>query len=79
MNLEIDRVIRIFFSLEYELLCRLGLDGISACFCISPLNQSPSVPYRYIKKLPTNGKNVCNMLIITNIEAQMGIYLKEKD
>ena len=51
MNLDIDRVIRIFFSLKYE-LCRLGLDGISACFCTSTLNQSPSVPYRYINKLP---------------------------
>ena len=36
----------------YELLYRLGLDGISACFCSSILNQSPSVPYRYINKLP---------------------------
>ena len=52
MNLDIDHVIRIFFSLKYELLYRLGLDGISACFCSSALNQSPSVPYRYINKLP---------------------------
>ena len=52
MNLDIDRVIRIFFSLKYEFLYRLGLDGISACFCSSPLNQSPSVPDRYINKLP---------------------------
>ena len=52
MNIDIDRVIRIFFSLKYEFLCRLGLDGISASFCSSPLNQSPSVPYRYINKLP---------------------------
>ena len=52
MNLDIDRVIRIFFSLKYELLYRLGLDGISACFCSSTLNQSPSAPYRYIDKLP---------------------------
>ena len=54
MNLDKDRVIRIFFSLKYELLCRLGLDGISACFCFSTLNQSPSVPYRYINKLPVS-------------------------
>ena len=52
MNLDIDRVIRIFFSRNYESLYRLGFDGISACFCSSPLNQSPSVPYRYINKLP---------------------------
>ena len=52
MNLDIDGVIRIFFSLKFYLLCRLGLDGISACFCSSALNQSPSVPYQYINKLP---------------------------
>ena len=52
MNLNIDRVIRMFFSLKYELLYRLGLDGISACFCSSTLNQFPIVPYRYINKLP---------------------------
>ena len=53
MNLDIDRVIRIFFfPLKYELLYRLRLDGISACFCTSTLNQSPSVPYRYINKPP---------------------------
>ena len=51
MNLDIDGVIRIFFSLKYELLYRLGLDGISACFCSSTLKQSSSVPYRYINKL----------------------------
>ena len=51
MNLDIDRVIRIIFSLKYELLYRLELDGISACFCSCTLNQSPSVPYRYINKL----------------------------
>ena len=51
MNLDTDRAIRIFFSLKYELLYRLGLDGISACFCSSTLNQFPSVPYRYINKL----------------------------
>ena len=51
MNLDIDCVIRIFFSLKYEFLYRLGLDGNSACFCSSALNQSASVhfvPYRYI-------------------------------
>ena len=52
MNLDIDRVIRIFFSLKYELLYRLGFDAISACFYFSSLDQSPSVPYRYINKLP---------------------------
>ena len=52
INLDIDRVIRIFFSLKYELLYRLGLHGISVCFCSSTLNQSPSVPYRYINILP---------------------------
>ena len=52
MNLDIYLVITIFFSLKYELLNRLGLDGISARFCSSTLNQSPSVPYRYINKLP---------------------------
>ena len=51
MNLDTDRVIRIFFSLKYEFLYRLGLDGISACFCSSSLNQSPCVPYQYINKL----------------------------
>ena len=52
MNSDIDRVIKIFFSLKYELLYTLGLDEISACFCSSSLNWSPSVPYRYINKLP---------------------------
>ena len=52
MNLDVDCVIRIFFSLKYELLYRLGLHGISACFCSSMLNRSASVPYRYINKLP---------------------------
>ena len=52
MNLDIDCEVRIFFSLKYELLYRLGLDGISACFCSSTLNKSPSVAYRYINKLP---------------------------
>ena len=52
MNLDIDRVIRIFFSLKYDLLYMLGLDGMHAYFCSSTLNQSPSVPYRYINKIP---------------------------
>ena len=51
MNSDIDRVIRIFFSLKYELLYRLGLHGISARFCSSTFDRSPSVPYRYINKL----------------------------
>ena len=54
MNLDIDCVDRIFFSLKYDLLYMLGLDGISACFCSSTLNPSPSVPYRYINKLPVS-------------------------
>ena len=78
MNLDIDRVIIIFFSLKYELLYRLGLDGISACFCSSTLNQPPSVPYRYINKQPII-VHYAYEVMITNIEAQMGIYLKEKD
>ena len=49
MNLDIDGVIRIFFSLKFELLYKLGLDGISARFCSSTLNQSLSVPNRYKK------------------------------
>ena len=51
-NSDIDRVIRLFFSLTYDLLNRLGLDGISACFCSSTFNSSPRVPYRYVNKLP---------------------------
>ena len=51
MNLDTHRVIRIFFSLKYELLYRLGSDGISTFFCSSTLNQSPSVPYRYKNEL----------------------------
>ena len=47
MHGDIDCVIRLFFSLKYDLLYRLGLDGISACFCSSTLNLFPSVPYRY--------------------------------
>ena len=38
MKLDIDSVIRLFFSLKYDLLYRLELDGISACFCSSTLN-----------------------------------------
>ena len=52
MNLDIDRVLGLFFSLKYDLLYRLGLHGISACFCLPTLNQSPCVPYRYINELP---------------------------
>ena len=52
MNLDIDRVVRLSFSLKYDLLYGLGLDGISACFCSSTLNLSPSVPYRYLNRLP---------------------------
>ena len=37
MNLDIDRVFGLFFSLKY-ILYRLGLDGISACFCLSTLS-----------------------------------------
>ena len=59
MNLDIDRVIRLFFSLKYDHLYRLGLDGISACFCFPTLNWSPSVPHRYINKLPISGAKLC--------------------
>ena len=38
MNLDIDRVFGLFFSLKYDILYSLGLDGISACFCSSTLN-----------------------------------------
>ena len=38
MNLDIDRVFGLFFSLKYDFLYRLGLDGISACFSSSTLN-----------------------------------------
>ena len=38
MNLDIDHAFGLFFSLKYDLLYRLGLDGISACFCSSTLN-----------------------------------------
>ena len=32
INLDIDRVFGVFFSLKYDLLYKLGLDVISACF-----------------------------------------------
>ena len=38
MNLNIDSVITLFFSLKYDLLYRLELDGIAVCFCSSTLN-----------------------------------------
>ena len=38
MNLDIDHVFGLFFSMKYDLLYRLGLDGISASFCSSTLN-----------------------------------------
>ena len=38
MNLDIYSVIRLFFSLKYDLLYRLELDGTSACFCSFTLN-----------------------------------------
>ena len=57
MNLDIDRVIKLSFSLKYDFLYRLGLDGISACFCSSTLNWSPSVPHCYINELPLSGAN----------------------
>ena len=47
-------------------------------FLFSTLNQSPSVSYRYINKLPISSLNLCIMLLITNIEAQIGIYFKEE-
>ena len=61
------------------LVYRLGLDGISACFCSSTLNLFPSVPYRYPIYCRSVASNLCIKLMIANIEAQMGIYLKEKD
>ena len=79
MNLDIDRVIRLFFSLKYNQLYRLGLDGIYAWICSYTLNLSQSVPQRYINKLPGSVvHNSCIKLMTTNKEAQMGIYLKEK-
>ena len=61
MNLYLDRVFGLFFILKYDLLCRLGLDGISACFCLSTLNQSPSVPYRYINELPSSSVKLVHL------------------
>ena len=52
INLDIDSVSRLFFPLKNDFLYRLELDGISAYFCSSTLNLSPSVRYRYINKLP---------------------------
>ena len=37
MNLDIDRLFGLFFSLKYDLFYRLGLDGISV-FCSFSLN-----------------------------------------
>ena len=51
MNLDIDRVFGLFFSLKYDHLYRLGLNRMSVCFCLSTLNESPSVPYRYKNEL----------------------------
>ena len=44
MNLDIDRVIELFFPHKCEFLYRLGLDGILVCFYHSSLNKSPSEP-----------------------------------
>ena len=38
MNLDIDCVFGLFFSLKYDLLYKMGLDGISARFYSSTLN-----------------------------------------
>ena len=38
MNLDINSVIRLVFSLKYDLLYRLELGEISARFCSSALN-----------------------------------------
>ena len=39
MNLDIDRVIELIFSLKYIFyIYRLGLDGISACFAAPHMN-----------------------------------------
>ena len=42
MNLDIDRVIELFFPHKCEFLYRLGLDGILVCFA-APLWISPQV------------------------------------
>ena len=51
MILDINREIRYIFSIIYDILYRLGLDGISECFNSSTLIKSPRVPHRYINKL----------------------------
>ena len=42
MNLDIDRVFGLFFSLKYDLLYRLGLDEFLRVF-VRPLQISPKV------------------------------------
>ena len=44
INLDIYRVIEFIFSITYEFLYRLGLDGNLVCFCCSSLIKSPSEP-----------------------------------
>ena len=44
MNLDIDRVIELFFPHKCDFLISLVLDGILVCFCRSSLNKSPSEP-----------------------------------
>ena len=44
MNLDIDRIIELFFPHKCDFLFRLGLDGNLVCFCRSSLNWSPSEP-----------------------------------
>ena len=45
MNLDIDRVTKLFFTHKCDFLYRLGLDGILVSFWRSSLNKSPSEPY----------------------------------
>ena len=40
---------------------------------------APKCTLWYINKLPIRSLNLCFMLMITNIKAQMGKYLKKKD
>ena len=50
-------------------------------FFVTPLSISPQVyliAYRYINKLPISSVNSYIKLMVTGIEAQMGIYLKKK-
>ena len=61
MNLDIDRIFGVLFSLKYDLLYKLGLGGISACFCSSTLNKSPSVPYCYINELRISSVNLVHL------------------